>query len=139
MDAGLFAETSHRIFTVLRTPTRPWLQQPFVDGNTACRRGPTYFRLHACGPEESASLREAASQITLALFVTEDERLRYSRIRGCSQQLPAQDFDCTGFLERLSGGFGRGPGVNCSDCATIVSTFSNAVGCDLSKSRMFKP
>jgi hypothetical protein len=45
-------------------------------------------------------------------------------------------FDCTAFLERLAGGWGNGSYVNCTDCATIVSTFANAVGCDLWQSRM---
>src|SRR5439155_18829125 len=35
-----------------------------------------------------------------------------------------------------AGGPGLGKYVNCSDCATIVSTFANAVGCDLWQSRM---
>lgn len=139
MDAWVpFAETSHRIFTVLRTPTRPWLQQPFVDGNTQLPWADV-LQVACVWARGTFSLREAASQITLALFATEDERLRYSCTAGAPSNYSFQDFDCTGFLERMSGGFGRGPNVNCSDCATIVSTFSNAVGCDLSQSRMFNP
>ncbi|MFN2169236.1 MAG: hypothetical protein ACK2U9_23625, partial [Anaerolineae bacterium] len=46
-------------------------------------------------------------------------------------------FDCTAFLDRLRGGFGRGYYVNCVDCATIVSTFANSLGCDLWQSAMF--
>jgi hypothetical protein len=45
-------------------------------------------------------------------------------------------FDCSAFLERLAGGFGNGPYVNCSDCATIVSSFANILGCDVWQSRM---
>ncbi len=33
---------------------------------------------------------------------------------------------------------GNGPFVNCSDCATFVSTFANVVGCDLWQSIMGK-
>ncbi|MDB6000045.1 MAG: LamG domain protein jellyroll fold domain protein, partial [Rhizobacter sp.] len=49
---------------------------------------------------------------------------------------PWNHFDCTAWLERLAGGLGNGPYVNCTDCATIVSTFANALGCDLWQSRM---
>ena len=45
-------------------------------------------------------------------------------------------FECTQFLDRLRGGPGLGGTVNCTDCAVIVSTFSNALGCDLWQSRM---
>jgi hypothetical protein len=45
-------------------------------------------------------------------------------------------FSCAAFLDLLAGGPGLGKYVNCSDCATIVSTFANAVGCDLWQSRM---
>lgn len=131
-----FAESSHVIYTVLRTPTRPWVQQPFVRGNTqlpwadvlkwACRWA-----------SQSFNAVSAATQITLALFALGGERLRYSCAAGAPSNYSFPEFDCSGFIERLEGGFGRGPNVNCSDCATIVSTFANAVGCDLSQSRMF--
>jgi hypothetical protein len=45
-------------------------------------------------------------------------------------------FYCTAFLDRLDGGLGYGPYINCSDCAAVVSTFANALGCDLWQSRM---
>jgi hypothetical protein len=36
----------------------------------------------------------------------------------------------------LGGGIGNGMYVNSTDCAAIVSTFANALGCDLWQSRM---
>ena len=45
-------------------------------------------------------------------------------------------FDCSAFIDRLQGGTGNGNYVNCSDCATFVSTFANILGCDLWQSRM---
>ena len=39
-------------------------------------------------------------------------------------------------IERLNGGLGLGPMVNCTDSANTVSTFANLVGCDLWQSRM---
>jgi hypothetical protein len=49
---------------------------------------------------------------------------------------PEGYFNCTAFLDRLRGGIGNGRYLNCTDCATIVSTFANSVGCDLSQARM---
>jgi hypothetical protein len=43
------------------------------------------------------------------------------------------------FLERLGGGTGTGNKVNCTDCATIVSTFANLVGANVQASRMGVP
>jgi hypothetical protein len=131
-----FAETSHQIFTGLATPTEPWVQQPFVRGNTQL---PWAEVLEwACGWAARTSDRAAAAtRITLAVFTLGGELIRYSCSSGAPSNYSSIGFDCTAFLERLSGGFGRGPAVNCTDCATIVSTFANAVGCDLWQSRMF--
>lgn len=131
-----FAETSHVVFTVLRTPTSPWLQQPFVPGNTQL---PWADVLEwACRWAAGSMTREAAAtQVTHALFALAGERFRYSCVAGAPSNYSFPAFDCSGFLERLAGGFGRGPNVNCSDCATVVSTFSNALGCDLWQARMF--
>jgi hypothetical protein len=46
------------------------------------------------------------------------------------------NFECTQFVERLRGGNGNGIYANCSDCATIVASFANVLGCDLWQSRM---
>jgi hypothetical protein len=137
-----FARTSHRIYTVLRVPTEPWRQQPFTGSNLqlpwadvlafACRWAASTF-----------TARRAATRITEQVFALGNGLLAY----GCPiGTLPMYTiptfpslFNCTAFLDRLKGGFGRGPFVNCSDCAAIVSTFANAAGCDLWQSQMFTP
>ena len=63
--------------------------------------------------------------------------ITYSCVFGAPANYSSFAFDCSAFLERLEGGPGNGPNVNCSDCATIVSTFANVVGCDLWQSQMF--
>jgi hypothetical protein len=133
-----FAETAHVIFTVLRTPTSPWIQHPFSRGNTQLPWADV-LQTACTWARGTFDARTAAGQITMALFALGGERLRYSCLAGAPSNYSFQGFDCSAFLERLAGGFGRGPSVNCSDCATIVSTFANAVGCDLSQSRMFNP
>ncbi|MCP5091520.1 MAG: hypothetical protein GY949_11415 [Gammaproteobacteria bacterium] len=131
-----FGTSRHRIYVVLRQPTRPWLQQPFTASNTqlpwaevldwSCRWGAL-----------AKSTNIAAVAITAAVSRLGLRRIAYDCRGGNPTNYSYPDFDCTAFLERLSGGYGRGPRVNCSDCATIVSTFANAIGTDLWQSRMF--
>jgi hypothetical protein len=45
-------------------------------------------------------------------------------------------FHLTAFLDRLRGGLGNGVYVNCSDCATILSSFANLLGNDWWQSQM---
>jgi hypothetical protein len=131
-----FAETSHLIFTVLSIPTSPWVQHPFIRSNTQL---PWSDVLQWACRWAALSLNPAvaATQITVAIFTQGGERIRYGCQSGGASNYSSPEFDCTGFLERLAGGFGRGPSVNCSDCATFVSTFANAIGCDLWQSQMF--
>jgi hypothetical protein len=53
--------------------------------------------------------------------------------QGSAYYTDDESFDCESFLHVLRGGIGSGVRVNCDDCASIVSTFANAVGCDLSQ------
>lgn len=131
-----FDISRHRIYVVLRQPTRPWLQQPFSSSNTqlpwaevldwSCRWGAW-----------AKSTDNAAAAITMAVFRLGPRRIAYDCRGGNPTNYSYPEFDCSAFLERLSGGYGRGPRVNCTDCATIVSTFANAIGADLWQARMF--
>jgi hypothetical protein len=130
--------TSHRIYTILEPPTSPWDQLPFWSTNTqipwievvdvACR-----WAAGATTPTEAARL------VTQAVFDLGPDVLEY----GCPTHAPPAYsypvFWCSSFLERLEGSFGRGRFVNCSDCATIVTTFANVLGCDLWQSTMSGP
>jgi hypothetical protein len=128
-------ETSHRIFTVLAQPTAPWTRQPFTPNN---------FQLpwievleHACRwADRARTQEEAARQVTERVFrFGNDGTLRYDQYGGrANYSFP--EFLCTDLLEVLAGRKGRGPNVNCSDTATIVSSFSNILGCELSQARM---
>jgi hypothetical protein len=128
-------ETRHRIFTVLAQPTLPWLRQPFNASN---------FQLpwlevlaHACSWANGArTLDKAAQMITREVFNLGSQGiLRYDQHGGRSNY-SFPEFLCTPLLEVLAGRKGRGPNVNCSDTATIVSSFSNILGCELSQARM---
>ena len=62
--------------------------------------------------------------------------VQYDCPGGGSSHYSASGFDCTAFIDLLDGGLGNGIYVNCSDCATIVSTLVDVLGCDLWQSRM---
>jgi hypothetical protein len=130
-----FAVTSHTVYTVLAVPGGPWLQAPFGPANTQLPW--TRVLDHACRWAGGAqTLDEAATRVTEAVFELGPEVVEYGcPILGMTQySLPY--FHCMAFLDRLAGGFGRGRYVNCTDCATIVSTFANILGCQLWQSRM---
>jgi hypothetical protein len=122
--------TRHRIYVILDKPTSPWKQRPNNATNTqllwtdilefACR--------WAAG---AATKREAAALITECVYDLGSHLLTYDCPGGGSSHYSSDRFDATAFLERLYGGLGNGVYVNCSDCAAIVSTFANALGCNL--------
>jgi hypothetical protein len=74
--------------------------------------------------------------VTAAVYDLGPGTVEYDCPGGGSSHYSAGNFACTAFLDRVRGGFGNGRYVNCSDCGTIVSTFANALGCDLWSSRM---
>ena len=131
-----FEISRHRIYVTLRPPTRPWMQTPFDRSNTQL---PWAEVLEwACSWAAFAQTPDAAAQaITSAVFHLGPRRIAYDCSGGNPTNYSFPEFDCSAFLDRLAGGYGRGPRVNCTDCATIVSTFGNALGTDLWQSRMF--
>lgn len=131
-----FDTSRHRIYVLLHQPTQPWLQQPFSASNTQLPWAEVLD--WACRWAAFTQSTDAASTaITQAVFRLGPSRIAYDCRGGSPTNYSYPAFDCTAFLERLSGSYGRGPQVNCTDCATIVSTFSNAIGADLWQSRMF--
>jgi hypothetical protein len=130
-----FATSRHRIYSLLQTPTAPWQQFPFTRENTQLPW--TDVLEYACRWATGARAPGvAATSITREIYQLGESILEYGCPIGAMTQYALFYFDCTGFLERLSGGYGNGQYVNCSDCATIVSSFANALGCDLWQSRM---
>jgi hypothetical protein len=130
-----FATSSHRIYVLLDVPTVPWQQAPYQLGNLLLPW--TEVLDHACRWAALATTPDdAAGRVTRAVYDLGPGTVRYDCPGGGSTHYAWPDFDCTAFLDRLSGGIGNGQYVNCTDCATFVSTFSNAVGADLWQSRM---
>jgi hypothetical protein len=136
-----FARSDHQVYTVLSAPNLPWTQDDYPLNTQLVWTEVLDF---ACRFAQGVTTpHRAAARITEAIFALGPERLEYNcpNIGAPSYVLPdspfvAGIFFCTAFLDYLKGGPGAGRYVNCSDCATIVSTFANALGCDLSQSRM---
>jgi hypothetical protein len=81
--------------------------------------------------------QNAAGLITEHVFALGPGTITYDCPGGGSSHYTiGGSFNCTAFLDRLHGGFGNGQYVNCTDCGTIVSVFSNSLGCNLWSSRM---
>jgi hypothetical protein len=130
-----FDITRHRIYTVLAVPTAPWQQVPFNAANTQLPW--TDVLDYACRWADGATSPDlAAALVTQAVYALGPAIVTYDCPGGGSSHYSLGDFDCTSFVDRLRGGIGNGIYVNCSDCATIVASFANALGCDLWQSRM---
>jgi hypothetical protein len=133
-----FSTTRHRIYSVLRTPTAPWQQAPFTAANTEILWADVLD--YACWWAFGAKTADgAACHVTRHVYDLGPAVITYDCPGGGSTHYALFGFDCTAFLERLGGGVGNGYYVNCTDCATITSTFANSLGCDLWQSRMFGP
>jgi hypothetical protein len=127
--------TQHEVFGVTQLPTAPWQQQPSGAGNTQLPW--TDALRHACGWARGAhTADEASAKITSAIYALGPGLVEYDCPGGGSSHYSSGQFDLSAFLDRLAGGVGNGVYVNCSDCATFVSTFADLVGADLWQSRM---
>lgn len=125
-----FQTTFHRVYTILARPSKPW--EPESSESTNIHQPWTEVLDYACrwAAEVKSDPDEAAKRITKNFFDLGKHLLKY-RSGGF---YAAATFDCTRFLALLKNGIGGGQVVNCDDCATIVSTFANILGCELSQS-----
>lgn len=136
-----FATTHHRIYTALDVPKLPWVQLPFDRRNTQLPWTQVFD--HACSWSDGASsVDDAAGAVTRAVYGLGNGLLEYDCVGLSGPHYTASAlvsspplFYCTNFLQRLRGLY-PDRYVNCVDCATIVSTFANILGCDLWQSRM---
>lgn len=126
------ATTRHRIYIVLEEPNLPW-KQPASDTQNPWTEALDYACVWAAGKQNRD---DAASAITQAINATLG--LVYDNAAGASHYTSGglAFFELTQFLSYLKNGTGLGNIVNCTDCATITTTFSNLVGCDLHASKM---
>jgi hypothetical protein len=135
-----FDDSKHRIYTVLATPTAPWEQGPYQGGSNG-QLPWTEVLDYACRwAAWTSHVDDSAAQVTRALNKLGGGTLVYSGYDHWFISPNGRYFECTKFLARL-GAASNTPAqtVDCSDSATALSTFANAVGCDLSQSQMCDP
>ncbi|MEM8541175.1 MAG: LamG-like jellyroll fold domain-containing protein [Pseudomonadota bacterium] len=130
--------SNHRIYTVLSQPTMPWQQ----DANPAETQLPWTTALeHACAWAAGKTTSDAVlSAITTKVY--ESLGLTYETVQGESKYTGPNGagtqfaFYLTQFLKYLKGSGGNGKVVNCTDCASIVTSFANLVGTNVQASIM---
>jgi hypothetical protein len=130
-----FATTDHTIYVVLKKPNLPWKLSPYTQNNIelpwadalewACQ--------WAAGTKTVADTQAA---MTRSINGLGPSVMEYDCDGGDSHYSKIH-FDCGAFLELLDHGpHSNGRYVNCSDCATFVSSFANLLGCNLAQSQM---
>lgn len=131
--------TNHRIYVILNVATRPWVQ----NANLSNQQLPWTDVLDlSCEWANGATTADAATT-TITQKVNSGILSSGGLIYGASTFYTTTaaypwSFDCTAFLNFVAGrAGGRGRAVNCSDCATIVTTFANVLGCNVFASTMF--
>jgi hypothetical protein len=128
------ASTQHRIYVTLALPTLPW----HVSSDVTDSQLPWIEALdYACSWARGVHLfDEAAEAVTQAVYDLGHGTVTYDCPGGGAAHYAKPKFNLTAFLDLLRGGLGNGVYVNCTDCATILSTFANLLGCDWWQSRM---
>jgi hypothetical protein len=135
---GLVQTTAHRVYTILDAPKAPWGQ---AGSSFSGFQVPwTEVLEHACLAASGAmNVDEAAAKLTRWVYSLGDSKLKYNDYGSGSSCFTIQGmnaFKCTSFLAALSNGRGSKETVNCVDCATILSSFANILGCELSQSQI---
>lgn len=150
-DWKRFSTTKHRVFIVLDTPKFPWTPYKCPDYESGAPFASPLDAdalTHACTwAQGSTTVEEAARNIAEKLFASDlfvynPNSAYYQAIKGVpgpsygrkrvntTKEL-IHNFHFQKVLERLNGGLGLGKKVNCLDCALIVSTLANILGCEL--------
>lgn len=140
VDGGAWtnmAVTNHRVYVTLTTPTQPWQQGA---DRTNQQLPWTDVLDYACTWARGATTTNQVLSLTTAQ-VNARIGLMYDLSAGASFYTTAiggiSRFLCGLFVDYLNTGRGNGKTVNCTDCATIVTTFSNILGADVFASLMY--
>lgn len=130
--------TEHRVYLLLQAPKAPWhARAATADDNQVLWTGVLEVACRwASGCLNAVDAAEDVTQAVNGLGGLVEYGCPIGALTMYAAPLGLDAFDCTSFLELLDGQQGNGRYVNCSDCATVVSTFANALGCDLWQSRM---
>jgi hypothetical protein len=134
--------SSHRVYVVLDTPFLPWLQPPTPPASGTQLPWVDALDQACVWAGGKLNLQDAATAVTQA--VNSNLGLAYDVSHGASKYTqavgPTSWFLCTAFLAFINRQpEGKGNVVNCTDCATIVSSFANLLGCQLAAAVMAGP
>lgn len=143
--------SEHRIYTTLTLPEAPWAPSP---GQLPEVPWPAALFQACVWADGATTLSEAANKITSYVFGlgrtnykprSSTKYLEWKPSHGFTDiagphvdtELSVHykgNFLCTRFLKRMVGQYSSGQ-LNCMDCAAIVSTFANLLGCGLDQVR----
>lgn len=124
-------ETRHHIYNILSAPYLPW--------NTGSGPWAEVLKYACQWANGKKTVTDAAAAITKK--VNDGLGLKYEKDHGASQYIITDlrtslwYFTLSRFIEHLKSRT-YSDAVNCVDCATITSTFANALGCMLSQKRI---
>ena len=128
--------TRHRIYLVIKEPILPWKQTPFPNNQNPW----TQVLEYSCDWAQSQTTLDGATTAVTTKVNQPVGNVEYDIPGGGASHYSGYPitarFNCTAYLDRLNGGPGNGKYVNCTDCASIVATFSNILGCELWESKM---
>ncbi len=126
-----FQQTHHRIYTVIDMPQKPWKPRSNKPGEIHVPW--TEVLDQACKWAIGAKhVDTVADGVTRNVYKLGETLVQYNGAPSYARRT----FNCTKFLQLVTQGSGKGQTVNCGDCATVVSTFSNVLGAKLSQSTM---
>lgn len=128
-DWQSLGKTTHRCYLSLGQPNEPWdpMSTDPADRNLVWT---DVLDIAFDWAKACKDIDTACEAITSNLY--ESGRFSYDTENGASNYTTASDyFECEEFVERIQGGDGYGEKLNCTDCATIVSTLANALGANL--------
>lgn len=129
-------KTRHRIYTVIKEPVMPWKQQPYPNTQNPW----TDVLDFSCEWAQGNNLLDAAAAAITTKVNQPVGIFEYDIPGGGASHYSGfattDLFNCTAYINRLNGGPGNGKYINCTDCASIVGTFSNILGCELWESKM---
>lgn len=140
VDGGAWANmatTNHRVYVILATPTQPW-QQTALRSNQQLPW--TDVLDYACDWAKAATTMDQMLNLA-TIKVNSGINLTYDVNAGASVYTGAIGglyyFLCGFFVDFLTTGKGNGRTVNCTDCATIVTSFANILGANICASQMY--
>lgn len=130
------ATTQHRVYVILEKPCNPWKQ---TSNRTNQQLPWTEVLDYACTWAAGANniddiLSKVTTKVNSGIGLVYDTSGGKSVYTGNNGGL--NRFLCTRFIHFLNTGKGNGKTVNCTDCATIVTTFANILGADVMEAIM---